>query len=108
MQKSATHDFVQRERPQNLKHVKMLVLISGHYLRDMHASVLGGITPERSLINALNELRVVLASPKARAVATRHRIDYAPALPLDLRTENLPKLAVFYTNLHYRPRRSRR
>ncbi len=103
-----THDLTQRERPQDLKHVRMLVLICGPFLRDMHASVLAGSTPERSLTNALNELHALLASPKARAVATKHRVDFTPALPLDLATVSLPKLAAFYANLDRAPRRGRR
>lgn len=97
------HDLTQKDRPQDLRHVKMLVLVCRHYLRDMHASVLAGKTPERSLTNALNELVALLATPKARAVAKRHKVDFNPALPLDLPVDRLPKLRAFYDNMNRRP-----
>ena len=91
------HDLTRADRPQDLRHVKMLVLIGGHYLPDMHASVLAGNTAECSLINALSELNDLLRSSVARAVAEKHLIDFTPALPLDLPSERMPKLAAFYS-----------
>jgi hypothetical protein len=93
------HDLAHRERPQDLRHVRMLVLVCGHYLRDLHASVLAGATPERALINALHELVALLATPKARAIAAKHGVKLGPALPCDLPVERMPKLAAFYANL---------
>lgn len=94
-----THDLVKKERPQDLKHVRMLVIICAHYLRDLHASVLAGATPERTLINTLHALLAVTSTKPAQAVATKHRVDFSAALPLDLPAEKLPKLAAFYANL---------
>ncbi len=94
-----THDLVKKERPQDLKHVRMLVIICAHYLRDLHASVLAAATPERTLINTLHALLAVTSTKQAKAVATQHRVDFSTALPLDLPTDMLPKLAAFYANL---------
>jgi hypothetical protein len=93
-----THDLVKKERPQDLKHVRMLVIICAHYLRDLHASVLAGATPERTLINTLHALIAVTTTRQAKAIATKHQVDFAIALPLDLPTDKLPKLAAFYAN----------
>jgi hypothetical protein len=103
-----THDLVKKERPQDLKHVRMLVIICAHYLRDLHASVLAGATPERTLINTLHALCEVISTRQALAVAEQHRVNLAAALPLDLPVDNLPKLAAFYANLPGpdKPRRS--
>ena len=103
-----THDLVKKERPQDLKHVRMLVIICAHYLRDLHASVLSGATPERTLINTLHALGEVIGTRQALAVATQHRVNLAAALPLDLPADKLPKLAAFYANLPGpdKPRRS--
>lgn len=94
-----THDLVKKERPQDLKHVRMLVIICAHYLRDLHASVLAGATPERTLINTLHALLDVTSTKPAKAVATKHRVEFSAALPLDLPAEKLPKLTAFYANL---------
>ena len=103
-----THDLLKKERPQDLKHVRMLVIICAHYLRDLHASVLAGTTPERTLINTLHALLEVIGTRQALAVVAQHRVDLAASLPLDLPTDKLPKLAAFYANLPGpdKPRRS--
>jgi hypothetical protein len=92
------HDLTRSERPQDLKHVRMLVHVCAAYLRDLHAAILSGEVPERSLINALQELDILLRSPKAVAIAAKHRVTLTPALPLDLRVDKLPKLAAFYAH----------
>lgn len=94
-----THDLVKKERPQDLRHVRMLVIICAHYLRDLHASVLTGATPERTLINTLHALMEVIGTRQALAVAAQHRVNLSSSLPLDLPTDKLPKLAAFYANL---------
>ncbi len=94
-----THDLVKKERPQDLKHVRMLVIICAHFLRDLHASVLAGATPERTPINTLHALRAVSSTKQAKTVAMKHRVDFSVALPLDLPESKLPKLAAFYANL---------
>ncbi len=91
------HDLTRHERPQDLKHVRMLVLVCAAYLRELHAAVCAGQAPERSLIDALQELDKLLRSPKALAIAARHRVALTPALPLDLAADQIPKLAAFYT-----------
>lgn len=94
-----THDLAKKERPQDLKHVRMLVPICAHYLRDLHASVLSGATPERTLINTLHALLAVTSTREAKTVAAAHRVDFSAALPLDLPATRLPKLAAFYAHL---------
>jgi len=103
-----THDLVKKERPQDLKHVRMLVIICAHYLRDLHASVLAGATPERTLINTLHALGEVVGTRQALAVAAQYRVNLSAAIPLDLPADKLPKLAAFYANLPGpdKPRRS--
>lgn len=93
-----THDLVKKERPQDLKHVRMLVIICAHYLRDLHASVLTGATPERTLIHTLHALLAVTSTREAKAVASKHRVNLSAALPLDLPADRLPKLAAFYAH----------
>ena len=94
-----THDLVKKERPQDLKHVRMLVIICAHYFHDLHASVLAGATPERTLINTLHALGTVIGTREAKAVAAQHTVNFSAALPLDLPTTGLPKLTAFYANL---------
>lgn len=102
------HDLTQRERPQDLRHVRMLIPVCALYVRDLYAAVCSGSPPERTLVNTMHALLAVIRSEKSRALSATHQVDFASALPRDLPTESLPKLAAFYANLLRPPRRGRR
>ena len=81
-------------RPQDANHVRLLVSLTHDYLVEQHAHVLAKRLTERALVNALHETRDIIGA--ARELESRHHLSLAPALPLDLPTSGLPKLAAFY------------
>ena len=86
--------------PRNdLKHVSMLILICAHYVRHMAEATRSGAARERDFINLLHRTHEIIHSESAVEVARKYNLDFSEALPLDLDTTGLPKLANFYTNL---------
>ena len=54
-----------------------------------------GIT-ERAFVNALHETRTIATARGVRALEQRYNLAVMAALPLDLPTDGMPKLAAFY------------
>ena len=86
--------------PRNdLKHVRMLIPICAQYVRHIAQAAKDGSARERDLINALHWIHAVIHSEYAVEVARKYGLDFSEALPLDVDTTGLPKLANFYANL---------
>jgi hypothetical protein len=85
-------------RPQDIRHVHLLVILTQEYLYDFHRRVADKQVSQRSLINALHELQELIDAKKARALAVRHELNLAAALPISLPTIGMPKLAAFYSH----------
>jgi hypothetical protein len=83
-------------RPQDAHHVRLLAVLVRDYLKEQHAHVAAKDVTERAFVNALHEVREIITSAKTRALEKRHEFTLASALPLDLPTEGMPKLAAFY------------
>ncbi|MEO7799439.1 MAG: hypothetical protein ABIY47_17120 [Opitutaceae bacterium] len=83
-------------RAQDIHHAHLLVTLVPDYLQDQHAAVITKQLPERAFVNALHELRTLITAPRARTAASRHGIALTSALPVDLSTTGLSKLAAFY------------
>lgn len=83
----------------DLKHVSMLIPICAHYIRHLAQSAREGTVRERDLINALHRIRAIIHSAPAAEVAQKYALDFSEAIPLDLDTTQLPKLANFYANI---------
>jgi hypothetical protein len=83
-------------RPQDLRHAGMLVSLVSDYLVMQHGEVLARRLPERTLINAIHEMRKLATSPTTAATARRFDLLLQPAIPLNLATDRLPKLAALY------------
>lgn len=73
-------------RVQDIHHARLLVSLAHDYLTDMHARVAEKHLTERALVNALHELRDVIATKGARKLASEHQLDLASALPAALST----------------------
>jgi len=87
----------------DLKHVLMLIPICAHYVRHYAQDVREGRSRERDFINELHSIHTVIHSAHAVEVARKYNLDFSEALPLDLDTTGLPKLANFYANLRRQP-----
>jgi len=88
-------------RPQDANHVRLLVPLAHDYLTEQHTQVLAKRLTERAFVNAMHEIRsLVIAGGELEA---RHNLTLASALPLDLPTQGLPKLAAFYLHHGHRP-----
>lgn len=83
-------------RPQDQRHADILVSLVHDYLVMQHGEVLAGHLPERTLINAFHEMRRLATAPQAAAIARCFELHLKSALPLNLLTDRLPKLAAFY------------
>lgn len=83
-------------RVQDIHHARLLVSLAHDYLTDMHARVAEKHLKERALVNALHELRDVIAPIGVRQLASEHNLDLASAVPEDLSTAGMPKLAAYY------------
>ena len=90
-------------RPHDIFHVRLLVTLAREYVKEQHAQVSAKLLTERAFINALHELRRLVIGPKARLLETRHGIILTSALPVDLSTFEMPKLAAFYHHHERRP-----
>jgi hypothetical protein len=66
------------------------------YLEMQHAEVLACRLSERTLINAIHEMRKLAISPNSAETARRLDLPLHSAVPLNLATDRLPKLAAFY------------
>jgi hypothetical protein len=51
---------------------------------------------ERAFVNALHEIRNIATARGVRALESRYNLAVMAALPLDLPTDGMPKLAAFY------------
>jgi hypothetical protein len=83
-------------RPQDINHVRLLVTLAHEYIMEQHAQVVAKRLPERTLINALHELRELASSPSAQLAETKAEVRLVSAIPTDLSTVGLPKLEAFY------------
>ena len=83
-------------RTQDIHHTRLLVTLAHDYLRDLHSEVAEKHATERTLVNALHELKDIITESSARGLADLHNVDLASALPTELPTTNMPKLAAFY------------
>ena len=73
-------------RVQDIHHARLLVSSGHHDLTDMHSQVAEKNLTERALVNALHELRGVIAPSGAHKLESEHALDLASALPEDLST----------------------
>jgi|GEM_PF-5326815 len=83
-------------RVQDIHHARLLVSLAHDYLTDMHARVAEKHLTERTLVNALHELGGAIATTKVQKLASEHGLDLASAVPADLPTTGMPKLAAYY------------
>ncbi|HAP39910.1 MAG TPA: hypothetical protein DCQ94_09140 [Nitrospira sp.] len=88
-------DLAQSGR-QDARHVTILAHVLPAYLEDLQVAVLAGRTPERKLIELVEQLLAVVTTAKARRVLRALQID-PPALFAGLGHTKLPKLRKFLT-----------
>jgi hypothetical protein len=83
-------------REQDIHHVRLLVMVAHDYLKEQHAQVAAKLITERTFVNALHEIRNSITTSDACALERRHDLRLVSALPLDLPTDGMLKLAAFY------------
>lgn len=69
------------DRPQDLKHARMLLLISRAFLLEMHADIGRPDMSQRNFIGALNYAKEVITGPNAHLAGTRHALDLWSIFP---------------------------
>ena len=83
-------------RIQDVHHARLLVSLAHEYLEDMHSRVGEKNLTERALVNALHELQGVITPPGASKLGLEYGLQLASAVPEDLPTSGMPKLAAYY------------
>lgn len=81
-------------RPQDAQHVRLLVSLANDYLMEQHAEVSAQRLTERALVNTLHEVRDLII--ENTDLDSKHNLKLTLALPINLPTGKLLKLAAFY------------
>lgn len=93
------------QRPQDLKHARMLLRICRSYFIELHAAIGRPDMSERNFLGAVAYATEIITSADARTVASRHGLDFLAIFPSALAasphekirrfaTQQLPQLAV--------------
>ena len=77
--------LVGQDRPQDLRHVRMLLAIVPHYLGEMVADVRAGKVPERDLLGAIRYLGELIRLPWVGNAVRSHGLDLRAMFPTWLR-----------------------
>lgn len=77
--------LVGQDRPQDLRHVRMLLAIAPHYLGEMAADVRTREAPERDLLGAIRYLRELVRLPWVGNAVRGHGLDLRAMFPPWLR-----------------------
>jgi hypothetical protein len=83
------------KRPQDLKHVRMLLPICRAYLLEMHAVIGRPDMTERNFLGAINYVTEVIQSRDAKTVAERHGLDLGSIFPRSLDNSSHEKVCHF-------------
>lgn len=78
---------------QDVKHVRILVLVLGEFLRSLVLEVRPA--DERAVLKVLQEVLELLTSPDARRFAQLHQISFRPSLPRRELASASPRLQAF-------------
>jgi hypothetical protein len=84
-------------RPQDLKHVQMLLPICREYLREMHSNIGREDMTERNFLGGVAYATEVISAPAARATAIQHGLDLVGIFPTNLAASPHEKVRNFAT-----------
>jgi len=73
------------DRPQDLRHTRMLMALIPHYLNDLLSAVRRAEVPERELLGAVRYLRDVIRQPWAGNALRSHGLDHRALFSEELR-----------------------
>jgi len=90
------------KRPQDLKHVRMLIPISRAYFLEMHAAIGRPDMSERNFLGAVAYATEIVTSTHARTVSQRHSLDLLAIFPRSLADSPHEKIRRFA--VHQLPR----
>ncbi|MCX6955844.1 MAG: hypothetical protein NTV51_27180 [Verrucomicrobia bacterium] len=90
------------KRPQDLKHVRMLIPISRAYFLEMHAAIGRPDMSERNFLGAVAYATEIVTSTHGRTVSQRHGLDLLAIFPASLADSPHEKIRRFA--VHQRPR----
>lgn len=82
-------------RPQDLKHTKMLLPISREYFREMHAAIGRQDMTERNFLAAVSYASSVIRAPAAVRTAAAVSLDLSSIFPSELGMSPHPKIRAF-------------
>jgi hypothetical protein len=80
------------ERPQDLKHARMLCQIVPHYLRELHAEFRAGRLPETTFVKAVAYTADVITSGYAGNAANGRGLDLTRVIPPNIWSNDSPPL----------------